>query len=1039
MKRRNLAAFLTLAACATPSTQPAGGSSSGNAFDLVVLSTTDVHGRMRAWDYYGDSVEASRGLARAATIVDSIRTANPGRVLLVDAGDLLQGNPFAYVAMRQFADSANPIIRVMNVMAYDAAAIGNHEYNYGVPYLEKAVSEARFPMLSANTYKTDGSLKFKAWTIVQRQGVKIGIVGATTPGVMVWDKDNVRGKLTVGDIVPAVKKAVGEVKAAGANVVMLTIHSGLNEPASYDTVTTGLPGENVAERLAREIPGIDLIVYGHSHREQADLHIGNTLLVQPKNWATSVGVARLSLTRDGGRWRVASSRGEVVQSRGRKEQSAVIAASDVVHRATVTYANTTIGTSTVAWRGDSARLHDTPLVDLITEVEMKAAKDDLASSAAFTLEAALPAGPITVARIAQLYPYDNTLRAIRISGAQLREYLEFSARYYKGVEGGKPVVDQSIPGYNFDIVSGADYTMDLTRPIGSRITALTFKGKPVAPTDSFTMALNNYRQTGGGGYAMLHGAPLVYDEQQEIRQLLIDEVRARGTLKPEDFFKRNWSLVTRPGASAAVTGPRLRIISTNDFHGSLVPKPDANGILRGGAAFVASVIEKARTECRPDCETILLDGGDMFQGTPASNLAYGRPVVDYYNKIGYTAAALGNHEFDWGIDTLRARMRGAQYAILGANVRLSDGSDARWIRDDTIVVRGKTKVGIIGIASPETPTSTKPANVKGLKFLDPAPVIDERARSLRSRGADIVIVINHQGGFCNAAGGSEGCNGDIFDVASRITEKVDLIVSGHTHSHVNTRVKDVPIVQARWGGQAVGVTDIPLDSDGKRAGAISVEVRSVLTSDLTAHAPVDSIVSRAWARVAPLVTRRITTLRTALNRDGSQYPLGNLIADSHRWAGKGDIGVMNNRGIRTGMRAGEVNYGNLFEIQPFANTLYRVRMTGAQVRSYFDRILGGGEVPVHVSGLTIGLDPSKPAGSRIVSLRLSDGRTLADEAEYNVVMNNFIATGGSDLGPPEGTTSTPLGIIDLDATVDYIRTLKSPLVAPTETRIVISQ
>src|SRR5215203_1904158 len=194
-----------LAACSPPSTQSAGSTVTAQSpFELLVLSTTDVHGRIRGWDYYSDSVESVRGLARAATIVDSIRTANAGRVLLVDAGDLLQGNPFAYIAMKQFSDSANPIIAAMNAMHYDAAAIGNHEYNYGVPYLERAVSQARFPMLSANTWKPDGTHKFKAWTIIDRQGVKIGIVGATTPGVMVWDAENVRGRVKLTDIVPAV-------------------------------------------------------------------------------------------------------------------------------------------------------------------------------------------------------------------------------------------------------------------------------------------------------------------------------------------------------------------------------------------------------------------------------------------------------------------------------------------------------------------------------------------------------------------------------------------------------------------------------------------------------------------------------------------------------------------------------------------------------------------------------------------------------------------------------------------------------------------
>jgi 2',3'-cyclic-nucleotide 2'-phosphodiesterase (5'-nucleotidase family) len=835
---------------------------------------------------------------------------------------------------------------------------------------------------------------------------------------------------------------VQEVKAAGATVVIVTVHSGLNEPSSYDTVSTGLPGENVSERIAKEIPGIDLVVYGHSHREQPDLHIGNTLLIQPKNWATSVGVAHLSLSRDAGSWRVTSSRGEVIQSRGHTESARVSAVVETPHRAAVAYSNTVLGNTAVTWRGDSARLMDTPLIDLITEVERKAAKADLASSAAFTLDASLPAGPITVARIAQLYPYDNTLRAIRISGQQLKEYLEYSARYYLRVENGKPIPDPEIPGYNFDMVTGAEYTIDLGRPIGSRVTSLTYKGRAVAPTDSFTFALNNYRQTGGGGYAMLKGAPVVFDQQQEIRQLLIDELRSKGTLDPKDYFTRNWTLVypgssNSPPASPAPTGPTLRIISTNDFHGRLEPTADANGVLHGGAAYTAAEIQRARTECR-SCEVILVDAGDLFQGTAVSNLSYGRPMVAYYNRMGYTAAALGNHEFDWGLDTLRARIRGLELPFLSANTRYKDGRRVPWLRDDTLVVRGKTKVGIIGISTPETATAARPTIVAPFKFLDPAPVIDERARKLRARGANVIVVVAHEGGFCNASSGSQECAGDIFKVVPRITEKIDLLVAGHTHGLVNTTVNGVPVIQARWAGQAIGIADIPLNSTGGGAGPARTEVRSVNTASVEPYAPIDSLVVRALAEVGPLVNRRITTLTTALTRSGNQYPLGNLVADSHRWAGKGDIAVMNNRGIRTGMAAGEVTYGKLFEIEPFANTLVRVDMTGAQVRSYLEKILGG-SIGVHVSGVTVAIDTTRAAGSRIVSLRLTDGREFSDKATYKVIMNNFLAEGGSNLGPPPEAKQTPLGIVDIDALVDYIKTLKSPLAAPAEPRITVTK
>lgn len=1049
-----LGAAIATAACAAPTPVGSGAAVPGDSREILVVTTTDVHGRVRGWDYYADSAESSRGLARAATIVDSVRTANPGRVILLDAGDFLQGNPFAYVAARVATDPLNEIVAAMNVMKYDAAAIGNHEYNYGVPYLEGAASQARFPFLSANTYRPDGSHAFRPWTIVDRQGVKLGIVGATTPGVMVWDAENVRGRLTLGDIIPAVRKAVQDVKAAGAEIVLVTVHSGFDEVASYDTLSTGLPSENVAARVGREIPGIDFVVYGHSHKEARETKIGGTLLMQPKNWATSVGVAHLNLVRSAGGWRVAESHGEIIRAVGHAEQAAVLAASEANHRRTVAYTNNPIGSTQVAWNGDSARLKDTPLIDFILETERKAAGADLASTAAFTLDASLDAGPITVAELSRLYPYDNTLRAVRITGRQLRAYLEFSSRYYKGVEmsssGPRPVADPQVPGYNFDIVAGADYTMDITRPIGSRITSLVVKGRPVTDSDSFTMALNNYRQTGGGGYSMLRGAPVVYDRQQEIRQLLIDEVRAQKIVRPGDYFTPNWRLVYSAAPSAGAAGggaprvgalapgtPRLRIIATNDFHGALEPRVDAGGVMRGGAAYMAAMIDSAQKECSPSCETLLLDGGDMFQGTPVSNLAFGRPVVNYYNSMGYAAAALGNHEFDWGTDTLRARMRDARYAILGANVRYSDGRDVPWIRDDTLIIRGRTKIGVIGFSTVLTPTTTRASNVVGLRFDDPAPIVSARAKALRAAGADVIVVIAHAGAFCNATG-TAGCSGEIVDFARNLTENVDAIVSGHTHTLVDYAVNGIPIVQARSSGRALAVIDIPL-AEGKPDGAAYEEVRDVADSAIVPDARVDSVVKLATSRVAVLVNGKVADVATLLDREGAQYPLGNLIADAQRWAGKGDIAIMNNGGIRASLRAGTATYGSLFEIQPFGNTLYSVKMTGSQLRDYLERLVAGDEMRAHVSGVTIGYNPELPRGKRIVSLTLPAGRTLAEGAIYNVIVNDFMVTGGDSLGPPEGARVRPLDIVDLDALVSYMKKLPSPVRAPTDARIFITQ
>jgi 2',3'-cyclic-nucleotide 2'-phosphodiesterase/3'-nucleotidase len=231
----------------------------------------------------------------------------------------------------------------------------------------------------------------------------------------------------------------------------------------------------------------------------------------------------------------------------------VVAAVEGAHQAARAYAARVVGTTETPWRSDSSRTADTPIIDLINEVERRATGADLASTSAFDLGAGFGPGDITVARLARLYPYENTLQMVKISGAALRAYLEQSARYFVVTPGERPVVttDPDIPGYNFDILSGVDYDIDLSKPAGARITRLDVKGRAVAPTDSFTLAVNNYRAGGGGGFAMLRGAPMLRDIPTEIRDLVIAEVERRGTLRTSDYHVKNWRIVPAAYEAAA--------------------------------------------------------------------------------------------------------------------------------------------------------------------------------------------------------------------------------------------------------------------------------------------------------------------------------------------------------------------------------------------------------------------------------------------------------------------------------------------------------
>ena len=292
-------------------------------------------------------------------------------------------------------------------------------------------------------------------------------------------------------------------------------------------------------------------------------------------------------------------------------------------------------------------------------------------------------------------------------------------------------------------------------------------------------------------------------------------------------------------------------------------------------------------------------------------------------------------------------------------------------------------------------------------------------------------MIAHAGAFCDDQG-DDRCTGEIVDLAHGAGRAIDAIVSGHTHSLVRAIEAGVPIVQSRSNGRAVGVIDLVPGEPPV------VSVRDVLTDSVAPLPRIDSLARRAIASVASRVDARVADIPAHLPRSGEEHALGHLIADAQRSAARADVAVTNNGGIRADLPAGTATYGRLFEVQPFGNTLHRFRLHGRDLRAYLEKIVGGATPPrVHVSGVTLTYDPRRPAGSRLVSVKLADGREIQDDAEYTLVMNNFMAMGGDGLAlGSDAVHSEELAIVDLDALVRYLKQLPQPVRAPTARRIV---
>jgi len=478
----------------------------------------------------------------------------------------------------------------------------------------------------------------------------------------------------------------------------------------------------------------------------------------------------------------------------------------------------------------------------------------------------------------------------------------------------------------------------------------------------------------------------------------------------------------------------LRLLTTNDLHGALLPRTQSwsNGREVGGAAAIAGMMTRLAREC--GCPTLRLDDGDAMQGTPLSNLTFGRATVEAFNAMGYAAAAVGNHELDWTVDTLAARIREARFAWLTANVRtVATGARPAWAQPWRMVRAGGLKVALIGYASILTPSLVRPDNVAGLRFDGGAAIVDSLVDvARRDSAADFVILLAHEGGFCEPGG--QGCRGQVFDLANALTRKPDLIVSGHTHSLVNAVVNGIPIVQARSSGTALGIVDFVVQLGGGRAARIRVE--TVWADREQPDTAVARVVDGFRRAVEPLTSRPVATLAEALSRGGEQHALGNLIADAYRAAARSDVALVNNGGIRADLPAGAVSWGDLFQVLPFQNYVTRLTVTGAVLRQAIAHAVGAADARAHVSGVRVSVSRGAADSVRIVTVTLADGAPLREDARYTLAVPDFLASGGSGYSMLRGQPAVNTGIVDIDAFVTYLRRARQPVRVAAESRVV---
>jgi 2',3'-cyclic-nucleotide 2'-phosphodiesterase/3'-nucleotidase len=445
---------------------------------LTILHTSDLHGRVHPHDALADA-DLGEGLARVAAAVKAAR-AEGHPTLLLDSGDAIEGSPtqaLAFAGRLGSGGGGDPIIRAMNLLGYDAMAVGNHEFDFGLQRLNASRKEARFPFLSANTLGADGEPAFPPYAVLEAGGVRVGVLGLVTPHVANWESPaNVAG-LRFGDSVQAARRWVPVLRGREHCALVIVLahegferdpHTGKSRPDS---------GENQAYAIATEVPGIDLLLSGHAHAVVAPTRLGRTWVSQPGRWGNTLTRFDVTLEKSGGSWTIAAARGWNLSMKHVVPDPEIVAAIAPEHDATMSALAGEVAVLEAPASASGARRRDTELLDWLHAVQLREGRAVL--SFASLLPRELPewaAGPLTFREIWRFYPYENDLVTVEATGRQVRAALERAAGCVGRMEEF---------GRNCDSLEGADYVLDLSRPEGRRVTSLTRNGRDIGDDETF--------------------------------------------------------------------------------------------------------------------------------------------------------------------------------------------------------------------------------------------------------------------------------------------------------------------------------------------------------------------------------------------------------------------------------------------------------------------------------------------------------------------------------------------------------------------------
>ncbi len=1022
---------------------------------ITVLSTTDLHGRIYPYEYAIDSDDKDAGIAKLATLIKAERAINDN-VILMDNGDTVQDN-----SAELFNDlPVHPMIEALNLLDYDIWTLGNHEFNFEKAFLDKNIAAFEGTTLAANIRNTsDDDYFVEPYTIIEKDGVKVAIVGLMPPHVDTWEAaapEHFDG-LYFTDTVVEAKKAIADLEGK-YDVLVGAFHLGPD----------GEHGYKGASEVAEACPEFDVIFMGHAHSKINDLEVNGVKLIEPGKYGWAL--AKADIVVKGGE--VTSVTTTNLETYAVEPDAEITAHFADVHDESIADSNIVVGQVTEAYienvdyiTGEAtvttmptSQVIDTPLIDLINDVQMFYAGADLSSAATFKSDMNLVAGDFMKKDVANIYKYPNTLMGVNITGANLKAYMEWSASYYNTYIPGDVTVsfDQNIRGYNYDMFAGLTYDIDISKAAGKRIVNALIDGVAIDDETIYKLAVNNYR------YGTLLSLELVtledkyydsYEVMQDagrIRDLIIKYINEEKAGLATPSVDNNWKIIgnefthdladdaldlvkdgtieiptSEDGRTPNVKSVNvydlikegqfpeyksLTILHTNDMHGFFV-EGKYDGM---GAAKLKTVYDMFKDA---SANTLVLDAGDATQGANLVTLSNGEKAMDIMNALGYDAMTAGNHEFDYSQAQLTGNINLADFPMLSANIKKADGTDL--LTPYIIKEVDGVKVAIFGLVTPDTAFLSHPDNSVGLTFEDPVAVATVLVPELRAQ-ADVVIALVHLGDV-----GDTGFTSP--DLAA--VEGIDLIIDGHSHSQYEYGLTDYGTVIASAGEKTknVGVVEISLKAgvvESVDAHLFTKNDAAELEGDATVAALVDEIkAANAIIEEEVVASTDVELVGVREQVRTGETNLGNLITEALLDISGADIALQNGGGIRTSIDPGEITKGEVLTVLPYGNTVRVIELTGADVIAAIENGIedypgAKGAFP-HIAGMTVEFDSTKDAGSRVVSLKIA-GVDVNEAMTYTLATNDYLVAGGDGYDMFEGKkVVAEFGALD-EVLIDFI-------------------